>query len=248
MSLLSLETYQDIVTVRLTNGVTNSINPNVVSDFRKSLTDLRTECRGVMFAGGDKFFSMGLNLPELLKLDRQDMANFFYSFSDMLLEIFTLPIPTVCAAKAHCVAAGTTILISCDYRIASTSRTLVGLNEIKLGLPVPYLSDLMLRMVAGDHWASTMLYLGEFIESAKAEQIGILNETCSKEDVEGRAIEKLLEHGKLSTRAFAAAKANRAEVIRLRYKQFGLVKNEEFLDLWFGEEAQGLLQDAAKKF
>ncbi len=248
MSLLSLETNQDIVTVRLTNGVTNTINPCVVRELRKSLTDLRTDCRGVMFAGGDKFFSMGLNLPELMKLDREEMTDFFYSFSDMLLEIFTLPIPTACAAKAHCVAAGTTILIACDHRIASIGRTLVGLNEIKLGLPVPYPSDLMLRMLAGDHWASTMLYQGEFIESAKAGQIGILNEICSKEDVEGRATEKLLEHSKLSARAFAVAKANRTEVIRLRYEQFGREKNEEFLDLWFGEEAQGLLQDAALKF
>lgn len=248
MSLLSLETNQDIVTVRLTNGVTNTINPSVVRELRKSLADLRTGCRGVMFAGGDKFFSMGLNLPELLKLDRDEMADFFYSFSEMLLEIFTLPLPTVCAAKAHCVAAGTTILIACDYRIASTGRTLLGLNEIKLGLPVPYLSDLTLRMVAGDQWASTMLYQGEFIESAKAEQNGILNEICSKEDVEGRAIEKLLEHAKVSLRAFAAAKAKRTEIIRLRYKQFGREKNEEFINLWFGEEAQGLLQDAAQKF
>ncbi|MFZ4859826.1 MAG: hypothetical protein ACOYL3_25935 [Desulfuromonadaceae bacterium] len=49
-------------------------------------------------------------------------------------------------------------------------------------------------------------------------------------------------------RVFAAAKANRTEVIRLRYEQLGLEKNEEFLDLWFGEEAQDLLQDAAIKF
>ena len=102
----------------------------------------------------------------------------------------------------------------------------MGLNEIKIGVPVPYLSDLMLRQIVGDRAATEMVYLGEFVEPIEAGKIGLIDEVLSDDKVESRAIEKITELAALPGQAFAAIKANRVEAIRLAYEKNHRAKNE----------------------
>ena len=202
----------------------------------------------MVLAGGEKFFSMGFDLPKLLLLDRSGMTEFFYFFNKVVFEILTLPVPTSAAIKAHAIAGGTILLLACDYRVAASGKVLIGLNEIKLGVPAPYLPDLILRRIAGDVVASEMLYFGEFIDSLDAAKKGIITSMFPKSDVEDKALEIVASVAKLPAKAFQASKANRVEAIRSRYENSFRTKNEEFLDCWFSSKTQELLSEAAKKF
>ena len=122
----------------------------------------------MVLAGGEKFFSIGFDIPTLLELDRPSMTEFFHKFNQVVFNILTLPLPTAAAVKAHAVAGGAIMMLTCDYRFAATGRVLIGLNGIKLGVPIPYLPDMILRQIAGDQVASDMLYLGEFVKSSDA--------------------------------------------------------------------------------
>jgi hypothetical protein len=78
--------------------------------------------------------------------------------------------------------------------------------------------------------------------------MGIVDEVCSQEDVEGKSLEKVLKIADLPRAAFSAIKANRTETIQYRYEQNYKVKNEYFLNCWFSDPVQELLKEAAKKF
>jgi enoyl-CoA hydratase/carnithine racemase len=248
MALITVESQQKIATLRLTNGVTNPLSPDLIDELSQAVPKIKKECKGLVLAGGEKFFSIGFDLPKLLGLDRVGMSSFFYKFNQTLLDLFTLPIPTACAIKGHAVGGGKTLLLTCDYRFAASGRTLIGLNEIKLGVPTPYLPDLILRQIAGDLVASNMLYRGEFIESSDAMKKGIIHEVLPKEEVEKKALERVAELSNLPRYAYAATKANRVEIIRSRYETNCRTKNEEFLDYWFSPPTQLLLNEGAKKF
>jgi enoyl-CoA hydratase/carnithine racemase len=248
MSSFVLENYEEVAILRLNNGVTNSLSPALIDELGVLLKEIESKYRGLVVAGGDKFFSIGLELPTLLKLDKKGMSDFYYNCVNAMFHLYTMKIPTACAAKAHAIAAGTIILLTCDYRYAASGRTLIGLNEIQLGLPVPYLADLMLRSVAGDSSATDLMYSGEMIDALTAEKKGILNEAPAKEDVEKRAIEKIHGLSKLPSQSFEAIKANRVEVVKSMYERGSVEKNEEFLRQWFTPSTQELLKDAAKKF
>jgi len=176
------------------------------------------------------------------------VTEFFYSFNQVALDMYTLPIPTACAITGHAIAGGTILASSCDYRFLASGRKLMGLNEIKLGVPVPYLSDLMLRQIVGDRAATEMIYQGEFIEPDKASKIGLVDEVLSQGKVENRALKKIAQLSALPGKAFAAIKANRVEAICLAYEKNYKVKNEIFLDCWFSQPVQELLIKAADKF
>ncbi|MCD6298770.1 MAG: enoyl-CoA hydratase/isomerase family protein, partial [Deltaproteobacteria bacterium] len=165
-----------------------------------------------------------------------------------VFDILILPIPTACAITGHAIAGGTILALSCDYRFSAPGRKLMGLNEVKIGVPVPYLPDLMLRQVAGDRAATEMLYSGEYIDPDKAKKIGLLDEVLPQEDVENRAIEKITELASLPGPAFAAIKANRVEAVRMAYEKNYKAKHELFLDCWFSQPTQELLGKAAESF
>ena len=248
MGKVKIEEHDNVAILRLDNKATNTISTTLVDNLSATIKQIRGEYRGMILAGGTKFFSMGFDLPELLKLDRSGMTEFFYSFNQVVLDIYTLLIPTACAITGHAIAGGTILASSCDYRFLASGRKLMGLNEIKIGVPVPYLTDMMLRQIVGDRAATGMIYLGEFIEPEKALSIGLADEVLAQDKVESRAIEKITELAALSGQAFAAIKANRVEEIRLAYEKNYKAKNEIFLDCWFSPPVQELLTRAAEKF
>ncbi len=248
MGLVAMEQHNKVAIIRLNNGVTNAVSPALAIELSDLLGKIRNEFEGMLLAGGEKFFCIGFDVPKLLELDRSGLRDLFYRYNRILLDLFTMPKPTACAVKGHCLGAGETFLLTCDYRFGAAGKTLIGLNEIKLGLPVPYLPDMLLREIVGDRIASDMLYMGDFIGSNEAERVGILHEVLPKEEVEGRALEKLTELCKRQPKAFAAVKANRVEVIRSRYEKKYEAKIEELLDCWYVETTQELLREGAKKF
>jgi len=248
MEKVKIEEHDNVAVLRLNDKVSNAISTTMVENLSASVNRITREFRGLVLAGGEKFFSMGFDLPALLKLDRSGVTEFFYSFNQVVLDIYTLPIPTACAITGHAIAGGTILASSCDYRFLASGRKLMGLNEIKLGIPVPYLSDLMLRQIVGDRAATEMVYQGEFIEPDKAGKIGLVDEVLSQDKVENRALKKIAQLSALPGKAFAAIKANRVEAIRLAYEKNYKVKNEIFLDCWFSPPVQELLGKAAEKF
>lgn len=248
MALVALEDHNKVAIVRLNNGVTNAVSPALVMELSDLLRRVRSEYDGILLAGGEKFFCIGFDVPKLLELDRSGMSDLFHRYDRILLDLFTMPKPTACAVKGHCLGAGETLLLACDYRYGAAGKSLYGLNEIKLGVPVPYLPDMLLREIAGDRIASDLLYTGDFIGPIEAERFGILHEILPTEVVEGRALEKLSELCKHQPRAFAAMKATRIEVVRSRYENKHEAKIEELMDCWFTNTTQKLLKELAKKF
>lgn len=248
LSLVNLESRDDFAIVRLSSGVTNALSFDLVNELSETMTGIKRDFKGMVLAGGEKFFSIGIDIPTLLKLDRLGMNEFFHKFNQMVLNILTLPLPTAAAAKAHAVAGGAILLSTCDYRFAATGRVLIGLNGIKLGVPIPYLADLVMRQIVGDQVASDMLYLGEFVESSDAKAKGLIHDVFPKTEVETEALDRVANLSKLPLKAFAVAKANRVEFIVERYRENCKPRNEDFLDCWFSAQAQELLKEATKKF
>lgn len=248
MEQIRIEERGEVAILRLDNGVTNAIGMEMVRELLDAVAEIRDRFKGMVLAGGEKFFSMGFDLPSLLPLDREGMADFFYGFNDVCLAIYTLPIPTVCAVRAHAVAGGHILATTCDFRIAAEGKTKFGVNEIHLGVPLPYLADLIQRQLLPERVATKMMYRGNMFLVGEAMAMGLVDEVAAKAEVEDRALAMTAELSVLPPRAFAGIKENRVAPIRRRYEKRSVKKNEAFLDLWFSEKTQEILAEVAKKF
>jgi len=248
MSIVVTKYVNNIAILRMANGVTNPISIDLVNEMSESLAKITAEARGMILIGGDKFFCIGLDLPNLLKLDRSAMSVFLKKFNDLTFSLFTLPIPTICVLSGHTVAGGCVFALTGDYRIASTEKKKIGLNEIKLGVPVPYIADMMLRQTVSGPIANQMLYGGEFISFIHAKDVGLIDEICLTEEIENLAVEKISIIANHPNQAFSAIKASKVELIKSRYEKNWEATNRVFLDCWFSETGQTLLKEASRKF
>lgn len=248
MTTIITEVKKDIAVLTLNNGTTNTITPDLVKDFSAALDTIKNDVKGMVLCGGTKFFSIGFDLPLIIHFDRKEMSDFWYGVNDLFFKLYTLPLPTVCALSGHAVAGGNIIALTCDYRFSDSDTRKIGLNEIKLGVPAPYLADMMLRQIVGDRSAAWMLYTGDFITFSQAEKMGLIDTICSPETMMSEALEKVTLLSQYPMPAFSAIKSNRTEEIRHRYKKNGPTRNEVFLDCWFSKPTRRLLAAACEKF
>jgi len=248
MHKVVLEPKGEMVLVRLANGVINAIGSELLKDLSKALTDVKSGFKGMVLAGGNKFFSMGLNLPELLGLDRKGMAGFWDLFDDTVLDLYTLPVPTAAAITGHAPAAGTILALACDFRMIASGKKLMGLNEIKIGLPVPFLADLMLRQIAGDRAATRMEYLGAFLMPEEAQAAGVVDAVCPEAEVEARALAQVEAVAALPPFGFPLTKQHRVKDVHAQFLAGRGSISKAFMDCWFSPPVQALLRDAAVKF
>ncbi len=248
MSKLSFESRGEVALVRLANGVTNAIGSELLQDLSAVLTDVKSRFKGLVLAGGDKFFSIGLNLPELLEYDRRGMAEFWTLFDDTVLDLYTLPLPTACAITGHAPAAGAILALACDFRFAAAGPKRIGLNEIRIGVPVPYLADRMLRQVVGNCVANELEYEGKLIGMEEAKAVGLIDAIVPAEEVELRADAQISELAAMPVAAFILTKQHRTREIPSQFQAIRQDLNRAFMDCWFAPATQDLLKEAAQRF
>jgi 3,2-trans-enoyl-CoA isomerase len=251
MSWIEGSTENGVRILKLNRGITNPLNKEVVEELRGHILNVRDSQdikAMVITSANEKFFSLGFDLPELYPTRPEEFKDFFTSFNHLCLDLYILPKPTVAALSGHTIAGGFILASCCDYRFMGQGKKFCALNEINLGVPVPYLSDSILRQLAGDRKATEMLYSGKMIPAAEALKIGIVDALFPQESLMAEALKKAGEMGNLPAEAFAAIKGNRtrevAEKIRNRLDEDIKV----FLKFWYNEEARTRLKDALKKF
>ena len=248
MGTIKVDTQDGVAVLTLDNGVTNSISPGLAVDLAEALRAAETSVQGVVLCGNEKFFSMGFNLPELIQLDREGMREFIFGFNAAIHDLYVLPVPTAVAIEGHAIAGGTILGLAADFRIVAAGKKLLGLNEIKLGLPVPYLALMMLDQVVSHPMALEIIYHGEFVKAEKAFDMGLVDEIVAPGSAKERAVERIKTISGYPSGAFKLMKETQATYIKSKFAENHAEQHERFLDCWFGKETQALLEKAASTF
>ena len=118
------------------------------------------------------------------------------------------------AMKGHAIGAGKTLLTATDYRCAASGRVLLGMPEIKLGVPNPYFAEQLLRFLAVDSVASALIYSGDLISAEQSVSMGLVNATHEKSEVEFATTEIAQTLAKLPRLAFRHSKNQRTLLLR----------------------------------
>lgn len=249
--MIRKELRDGVAIVAMDHGVVNPLGPGLVQALRDALKSLRDdpEARAlVLTSANEKFFSIGLAIPELFPLSKPDFAAFFQAYNLLCLELFTFPKPTVAAITGHALAGGFILTTCCDYRLIAGGRKLLGMNEVKLGVPVPYAADRILRELVGGRAAREIGEGGEFYSPEASLRLGLVDEVLPLAGVLPRAVEKARALGSAPSPAYAETKRNRVEKMKADILARMEEKDRLFVDLWYAPEARERLKAAMEKF
>jgi enoyl-CoA hydratase/carnithine racemase len=251
MSLIGLARHDRVAVLELSRGVTHPLDLALLEDLSDRLATLASDASVaalVLTGAGEKFFSIGFDLPALVPLDRESFAVFFRAFNRVTMELFSFPAPTVAAVRGHAVAGGCILALACDRRVIAEERTLMGLNEIRLGVPIPLPGDCILRSTVSPGVARTIVESGEFHESARLLEMGLVDGIVPRERVLERAVAVAAEHGAFPRDVARAIKRSRTARVDLEVAAGREAHERAFLEAWFSADARARLADAAERF
>lgn len=234
--------------LRLARPPVNALNLPLIEALRTQLrTAIGAKCGAVVLSGTAGKFSGGLDLPELLTLDRATLAELWRQFFGLMKDIATAPIPVVAALTGHSPAGGTVLAIFTDYRVMAEGPYKLGLNEVQVGLPVPAVLVQTLAYVVGPRQAARLAVSGLLLGPAEALAVGLVDEVVPLERVVPRAVEWSQD---LLTRPPEAMAETRRLARRPLLEAFDTLDNaamDEILEAWSRPEAQATLRAIAAK-
>jgi enoyl-CoA hydratase/carnithine racemase len=248
MALIRLERRGSLAVLRLDKARGNAIDEPLVLELRAALVELKADAgvAGVLLASGHaKLFSPGLDLVGLYEYDRPGMERFMLRFADMVGALFALPKPLVAAVSGHALAGGCILAMTADWRVLARGAQ-IGLNEVKVGVPLPWSAATLLRATSAPAALSRIALLGRNFAADEAVAAGLADEVADPEGFEESCLARLAEFAEKDAYAFARTKAYlRGDVLRaMRARERELLG--EWLDAWFSPSTRARVRKAVE--
>ena len=244
MSSIRIEKSGRLAVLRMDKARGNAIDEAFVGEMAAAVAEVGQDqgVRGVLLASAHpKLFCPGLDLVSLFAYDRPGMDRFMKAFSDMAMDLFALEKPMLAAISGHAVAGGCVLALTADHRILRRGAQ-VGLNEVRVGVPLPWSVALLLRASVPAHALSRVALLGANFTDAEAVSLGLVHEVHEAEGFEAACLARLDEFADKDARALGLTKSY------LRFSVLALMRAQEdarrgdFLDSWFSPEGRGRIR------
>jgi len=229
--------------LRLARPPANALNPELVAALRRTVeTAPDLGARAIVLSGRTGMFSGGLDVPELVRLERPAMSGFLGEFFGLMRALAASRIPTVAAITGHAPAGGAVLSIFCDLRVMAEGDYRIGLNEVQVGLSLPGVIHAAFERVVGARQAERLGVAGRLVSGVEALRLGLVDELVAEDAVVARALELARELLALPPHAMSRTR----ELCRRELVELFDAREEEtfarFVDDWFSEETQGSMK------
>ena len=199
------------------DGKVNAFSIAMLEALHAALDQAERDEAVVVLGGREKYFSAGFDLKG------------FSSGLDGLLEMLTLgatlaerilsfPRPVVAACGGHAIAAGSFVLLAADMRIGVDGPFQIGLNEVKIGLTVPWFAVELARYRLHPTHFDRAVVSATMYSPQEAILPGFLDRVVSADELQTSSMQAAAQLGELNAAAHAAtklrARANALKALR----------------------------------
>ena len=203
---MNYESNDNIVTITLDDGKANVVGVQFLDDINAALDRAEAEEVGaVILRGREGMFSGGFDLGEFKKGPEAGMAMVKRGF-ELLLRLYSFPLPTVAACTGHGIAMGAFIIMACDYRVGSRGAFKMSLPETAIGMDLPpILVEITASRIAKHHMTRVALQ-SEVYNPDQAVEAGFTDEVVEVDELTRRTTEVAERLAKLPAKQYAANK------------------------------------------
>ncbi|MFP7570182.1 enoyl-CoA hydratase [Marivita sp. S2033] len=168
----------------------NALSDEMLAALQDQIDALQsdTSVRVVVISGAGKAFCAGHDLKQMTAGRQAEDGGKAY-FKDLfdrcaavMMGLQRLPQPVIAQAHGIATAAGCQLVASCDMAVAATG-TRFGVNGVNIGLFCSTPMVALSRNIPRKH-AFEMLVTGQFIDAARAEELGLVNKVVAPETLE----------------------------------------------------------------
>ena len=180
----------DIVVLRMEHGKVNALDIELLDALAETLADLeKRSLRAVILTGTGGVFSAGADLPRVLAAEDSYIEAGVHALGRAFTALFAFPRPVVAAVNGHAIAGGCVIACACDHRIMARGSGLVGLAELRVGVPFPVAALEIVRYAVAARSFQQLIYFGDTYDSEAALQHALVDELVEPDRLMDRATE-----------------------------------------------------------
>ena len=243
MSLITHNIIGSCAKICFNRNPVNALNLEFLNELNYLLSSLENNpnLNLIIFSGGkSKFFSFGLDIPELLDLERASLKKILVLLTDTCKKIYLCPKITISKINGHATGGGCMLALSTDFRYMINNRSKIALNEIKIGLSLFSSTIEILKTIVGVKNSKEILLGGNLLNTTKALEYGLINGLYEEND--DSYFDAIIEE--YSSKSSIAIKDLKNS---LRISDLSLLndhdsKLEFFLDIFYSPETQEKLK------
>jgi enoyl-CoA hydratase len=242
--MIHLEERGSITVLRLDHGKVNALDSELLVTLRERLAEVEASpARALVLTGAGSCFSAGVDLWRVLEGGPAYVEEFVPLLSGALSRLFSFPRPVVAAINGHAIAGGCVIACACDYRIMATGPGLIGVPELRVGVPFPVIAFEILQSAAPSRLLNRLVYLGEMFGPERAEELGLIDQALPPESVMECAGEVAEGLSIIPADTFRVTKRQLREPILERAAHAGAAADAEAARIWASDEVMAAIRD-----
>lgn len=181
-----------VALIRLDDGKANALGHDALDGLETALDAAEADARAVVLVGREGRFSAGFDLS-VMTAGPEPARDLLGRGAQLGLRVFEFPIPVVLGVTGHALAMGGILLCCADVRIGAQGPFKLGLNEVRIGMPVPRFAVELCRNALSKQSFNRAIQLAHVHTPDEALAAGFLDEVTDPADVERRAVEVATE-------------------------------------------------------
>ncbi len=198
-TFLQIERQGAVLLVRMNSPETRNAltKPEQFQEFVDLCADLRQDhsVKAVVLTGNGSAFCSGGNIKDMQNREGiftgspyELRDNYRTGIQRIPLALYELDIPIVAAINGPAIGAGLDLACMCDIRLASTQAVFAE-SFVKLGIIPGDGGAWLLPRIIGIPKASIMAFTGDAINAEQALEWGLVEQLCSADELEAKALE-----------------------------------------------------------
>jgi enoyl-CoA hydratase len=177
MTITSFDSVDGIATITMDDGKVNALSPEMLADVAAQFDRAETEGAIVLLTGRRPTFSAGFNV----RCEQERWPEMVAAGASLAERIMSFPGPAVAACNGNAIAMGAFLLLSADYRIGGRGDFRIGLNEVVIGLTIPWFGIEIARHRLTRPYFDRCTITGILLGPEEAKTAGFLDEIVEPE-------------------------------------------------------------------
>jgi enoyl-CoA hydratase len=202
---VSYEHSEGISTITMDDGKVNAMSVAMMQEVNAALDRAEADKAVVILTGRDGLLSAGFDLA-VFKQGMEPLMEMLRVGARLNERLLTFPFPVVAACSGHAIAMGSFLLMSCDVRIGTEGPFRIGMNEVAIGMTLPYFAVEIARHRLTPTYFDRSAILAEMYSPQDAIAPGFLDRVVSSDQLLEVARETATALTKLDMAAHAATK------------------------------------------
>lgn len=192
--------------IQLDDGKANALGFAMLEQIDAALDTAEKAGKVVIIAGRPGKFSAGFDLS-VMAGGGDEMLKLLRAGADLSQRLLNFPTPVVLAVSGHALAMGALLLLSSDYRVGTRGNYKIGLNEVAIGMTLPWFGIELARARIASIHLNNAVGLARIYDADAAVGVGYLDEAVDAEAVLPRAIAIAEDLAALDMQAHQQSKA-----------------------------------------